>query len=267
MSPLRQQMIATLHLSGKGERTQEAYVREVRLLAQFYHKSPERISEQELQRYFLHRKNVDGLAPASMRICYSGIRFFDQHVLQRDWHTLALMRAQTTHRLPAVLSVEEVRRLLASAPPWHNQVSFTPVYRLGLRLQAALFLQVADLDGARLQGHVPRGKGATDRYGPLPPDPRALLRPSWQTHRHPTWLLPAPGRDHHQSPTAASPRRRPRVPGACRPANHRAGISTMGGAIHPLRHAYATHRLAAGVHPRLIPRSLGHTHLETTLVS
>ena len=69
MSPLRQQMIAALQRSGKGERTQESSVREVRLLAQFSHKSPDRISEQELQRYCLHRQNVDGLAPASMRIC------------------------------------------------------------------------------------------------------------------------------------------------------------------------------------------------------
>ena len=43
MTPLRQHMIAALHLSGKSERTQEAYVREVRLLAQFYHTSPDRI--------------------------------------------------------------------------------------------------------------------------------------------------------------------------------------------------------------------------------
>jgi Phage integrase, N-terminal SAM-like domain len=104
MSPLRQQMIAALHLSGKGERTQQAYIREVRLLAQCYHKSPDRISAQELQHYFLHRQNVDGLAPASMRLCSSGLRFFSQHVLKRDWSTLALMRAQTAPRLPAVRS-------------------------------------------------------------------------------------------------------------------------------------------------------------------
>ena len=128
MSLLRQPMIAALHLSGKGERTQESSVREVRLLAQFSHPSPDRISEQELQHSFLHRKNVDGLAPASMRICSSGIRFFSQHVLQRDWSTLALLRAQTTHHLPAVLSVEEVRRLLAAATPFHNQVYCTTVY-------------------------------------------------------------------------------------------------------------------------------------------
>ena len=109
-------MIAALHLSGKSERTQASSVREVRLLAQCYHTSPDRISEQELQHDFLHRKNVDGLAPASMRICSSGMRFFSPHVLPRDWSTLALLRAQTTHHLPAVLSGEAGRRLLAAAP-------------------------------------------------------------------------------------------------------------------------------------------------------
>jgi integrase/recombinase XerD len=154
MTPLRQQMIAALQLSGKGERTQQAYVREVRLLAQFYHKSPDRISAQELQAYFLHRKNVDGLAPASMRIRYSGIRFFYQHVLKRDWSTLALIRAQTAHRLPAVRSIEEVRRLLQTATPLHNHVYFTTVYSLGRRLHEALFLQVSDIDGQCLQVHA-----------------------------------------------------------------------------------------------------------------
>ena len=57
MTPLRQQMIAALQLSGKGERTQQTYVCEVRLLAQFYRKSPDLISEQELQPYVLHRKH------------------------------------------------------------------------------------------------------------------------------------------------------------------------------------------------------------------
>src|SRR5437870_5398274 len=267
MTPLRQQMLAALQLSGKGERTQESSIREVRLLAQFYHKAPDRISEQELQHYFLHRKNLDVLAPASMRICYSGIRFFYQHVLKRDWSRLALLRAQTTHHLPAVLSVEEVRRLLASATPFHNQVSFTTVYSLGLRLHAALFLQVSDIDGPRLQVHVHRGKGAKDRYVPLPAETLALLRTSWTTPRHPTWLFPATGRDHTQGPTAASPMRRTSVQGAFRTAKHRAGITKMGVAIHTLRHAYATHLLAAGVHPRLIQRSLGHTQLATTMVS
>jgi len=266
MTPLRQQMIAALHLSGKSERTQQSYVREVRLLAQFYHQSPDRLSEQELQRYFLHRKNVDGLAPASMRICYSGIRFFYQHVLQRDWHTLSLMRAQTAHRLPAVLSVEEIKRLLTSATPLHNQVYFTTVSSLGLRLHEALFLQVSDIDGQRLQVHVHRGKGAKDRYVPLPEETLIRLRAYWKTHRNKTWLFPATGRDHQHSAAATSPMSRSSVQGAFRKATHRAGITKTGVAIHTLRHSYATHLLEAGVNPRLIQRYLGHTQLETTMV-
>jgi integrase/recombinase XerD len=266
MTPLRQQMIAALQLSGKGERTQEAYVREIRLLSQFFGTSPDLISEPELQHYFLHRKNVDNLAPASMRICYSGIKFFYQHVLKRDWHTLSLIRAQTEHRLPAVLSLEEVKRLLNAATPLHNQVYFTTVYSLGLRLHEALYLQVADIDSQRMVVHVHRGKGAKDRYVPLPQDTLALLRSYWKTHRNKTWLFPATGRDQKQSPTAAEPMSRNSVQGAFRTAKQRARITKAGLAIHSLRHSYATHLLEAGVNLRLIQIYLGHIRLETTMV-
>lgn len=103
-----QKMTQTLQLNGKGERTREAYVRTVRMLRQFYDKSPELISEEELQNYFLHRKNVNHWSPQTMRICYCGIRFFYTNVLQHDWHIFNILRAQTEHRLPAVLSEEEV---------------------------------------------------------------------------------------------------------------------------------------------------------------
>jgi len=260
-------MLAALHLSGTSERTQASSVREVHLLAQCYHTSPDRISAQELQRYFLHRKNVDGLAPASMRLCYSGLRFFYQHVLQRDWHTRTLLRPQSTHRLPAVLSVEEGKRLLASATPVHNQVYFTPVYSLGLRLHAALVLQVSDIDAQRLQVHVHRGKGAKARYVLLPTETLALLRTYWKTPRHPIWLFPATGRNHPQRPTATTPMRRSSVQGAFHTAQYRAGLTKMGRALHPLRHSYATHLLEAGMTPRLLQRYLGHTQLETTRLS
>jgi integrase/recombinase XerD len=60
--------------------------------------------------------------------------------------------------------------------------------------------------------------------------------------------------------------RRSSVHGAFRNAKQRAGITTMGVAIHTLRHAYAPPLLEAGVNPRLIQRYLGHTQLETTMI-
>src|SRR5262249_5019557 len=92
-------------------------------------------------------------------------------------------------------------------------------------------------------------------------------RTSWKTHRHTTWLFPATGRDQKQSPTARAPMSRSSVQGAFRQATQRAGITQTGVAIHTLRHSYATHLLEAGVNPQLIQRSLGHTQLETTMVS
>jgi integrase/recombinase XerD len=201
-----------------------------------------------------------------MRLCYSGSRFFYQHVLKRDGHTLSRSRAQTEHRLPAVLSVEEVRRLLKAATPLHNQVYFTAVYSLGLRLNEALSLQVAAIGSQRLQVHVHRGKGAKDRYVPLPEDTLMLLRAYWRTHRNKTWLFPATGRDQKQSPTAPYPMSRTSVQGAFRTAKQRAAITKTGLAIHTLRHSYATHLLDAGVHLRLIQLSLGHTRLDPTMV-
>jgi len=171
MTPLRQQMITALQLSGTGERTQEASVREVRLLAQFFGTSPNRIADPERQHSVLHRTNVDTLAPASMRLCSSGITFFFQHVLTRDWQTLSLLRAHPAHRLPAVRSVQEVRRLLQAATPLHHQVSFSTLYSLGLRLPEALSLQVAALDSQRMVVHVHRGTGATDRHPTVPQRP------------------------------------------------------------------------------------------------
>jgi integrase/recombinase XerD len=88
MIPLRQKMIAPLELNGKSPSTVESYVREVYLVSQFYGKRPDLITEDELIRYLLHRKNVDKLAPTSMRICYSGVRCLFQRVMARPWRLL-----------------------------------------------------------------------------------------------------------------------------------------------------------------------------------
>jgi hypothetical protein len=63
MNDWYQRMVDTLQLTGKGERTQQAYTRSVRMLSQFYGKTPDLVSEQELQDYFLQRKNINHWSP------------------------------------------------------------------------------------------------------------------------------------------------------------------------------------------------------------
>jgi len=258
--------VKALQLNGKGERTQQSYTRAVRMLTEFYGKTPDRVTEEELQEYFLHRKNVNKWSPNTMRICYCGIRFFFENVLKRDWHILGILRAQNERRLPAVLSTEEVRRLLGRVKTQQNYAFLTTVYSCGLRLQEGQHLEVSDIDKDRMMIHVHRGKGAKDRYVPLPKATLQLLRRYWVTHRNPRLLFPALGRNGKGAKDAATPMAKSSVQGAFRSAKFEAGIRKKSVSVHTLRHSYATHLLEAGVNLRVIQRYMGHSNLETTMV-
>jgi site-specific recombinase XerD len=261
-----QQSINALQLNGKGERTQQAYTRALRQLVDFCGKPPEAISETELEAYFLHRRNVDHWAPNSMRISYCGIRFFFVQVLQRNWHLFDILRAKSESRLPAVLSQEEVRKVLGCVRTPHNYAYLATVYACGLRLTEALNLEVSDIDSSRMMLHVHRGKGAKDRFVPLPKTALSILRTHWKTHRNARLLFPAFGRDSRSASAADTPMAISSVQGAFRAAKRQAGVAKRGVSIHTLRHSYATHLLEAGVNLRVIQQNLGHASLETTMV-
>ena len=134
MTDWYEKSMRALQLAGMSERSQQCYTRAVRKLVEFCDKAPDQVSETELQDYFLHRRNVDEWSPATMRINHAGIRFFFINVLDRTWRTFDYMRAQKEHRLPTVLSQQEVRRLLACVYTFHNRVFLSTVYACGLRL-------------------------------------------------------------------------------------------------------------------------------------
>jgi site-specific recombinase XerD len=201
-----------------------------------------------------------------MRICYCGIRFFYVHVLARDWHILSILRAQNEHRLPAVLSIEEVRNLLAQVKNFPHHVFLSTVYSCGLRLDEARHLEVSDIDSQRMMIHVHRGKGAKDRYVALPQPTLHWLRRYWLTHRHPRLVFPARGHKRNDAHQATQPVAKSSVQSAFRQAMRAAGVLKKGVAVHTLRHSYATHLLEAGVNLRVIQRYLGHSRLETTML-
>jgi len=123
-----------MKVAGLGERSRQAYSRSMRLLVTHCDKAPDEIDEEDLVSYFIHRQDVDGWAPATLRIAYAGIKFFYQKVLRREWHALSVINPKREKRLPAVLTREEVRRILAQVRPFHNYACLTTIYTCGLRL-------------------------------------------------------------------------------------------------------------------------------------
>ena len=262
---LRQRMQEDLQLAGLSEGTQRAYLRVVKQFAAHFHKAPDLISQQEFGEYLLYLKNVRHYSPSSLKIAASGILFFFTHTVPRDWPTFKTLSIPRPKSLPDVLSIDEVRRLIDAVRTPHNKAFFWTVYSLGLRLQEALNLEVGDIDSARMVVHVHRGKGAKDRYVPLPPRTLSVLRQYWLTHRHAFWLFPATGRDHEQASSAAEPMARSSVHGAMKRVVRDLGIRKKV-TIHTLRHSYATHLLEAGINLRLIQKYLGHSSLEATMI-
>jgi len=75
MTPLRQRMIEDMQLRGFSARTQESYVTAVRQLADHYHTSPDRLTEENLRQYFLYLANEKKVARATATIALCGIKF------------------------------------------------------------------------------------------------------------------------------------------------------------------------------------------------
>ena len=265
MTELRTRMIECLQLRGLSERTQEAYVRAVRQLAAHYHKSPDLITEEELRQYFLFIKNVKHYSSNTSTIAICGIKFFFEKTLNRNWSIFGILRAPREKKLPVILSVEEVRKILGCLRLPRYRVCLSTIYSCGLRLQEGTHLQVRDIDSARMMIHVRHGKGNKDRYVPLPERTLELLRQYWASHRHPVWIFPAPGRGGIGLLKATDPMPRSSVQGAFRAALKTSAINKAA-SVHTLRHSWAAHLLESGVNLRLIQEYLGHTSPATTSV-
>jgi len=265
MTPLRQRMIEDLQLRGLSAKTQDAYLRAVRQLAEHYRKSPDLITEEELRLYFLYLKNDKQVSRSGFTIALCGLKFFYERTLHREWATLDLPRRTREKKLPAVLSVAEVRQILACLRRPYYRVCLTTIYSCGLRLREGVSLQVSDIDGERKMLHVRQGKGNKDRYVPLPDNTLKMLRDYWSTHRHPVWLFPAPTRAGVPLSSATQPMDPSSIQRAFKAALQESGVQ-KDASVHTLRHSYATHLLEAGVNLRLIQAYLGHSSPKTTAI-
>lgn len=266
---LYQRFAEDLQLTGKAARTQSAYLRAVRQLADHCRCSPEEVGEAQLRRYFLHLKNDKQFANGSLRVALSGIKFFYTVTCRRDFDTLSMLRLQNITALPEVLTIRQVHQIIDAATSQRIATYFWSVYSMGLRLNEGLHLQVGDIDATRRLVHIHRGKGAKDRCVPLPKSTLQLLREYWITHRHKRFLFPADGRNHSLAKEGVSKAKTPMSETAVQGAMKRITKKIDFGkkvSIHTLRHSYATHLLEAGVSLKVIQKYMGHSSLATTLV-
>ena len=112
MSGLRQRLEEELELRGYSKRTQDGYVSWVAQLAQHYGKSPEQISVEELRAYFVYLTVERKLSRSSVTTALSAVKFLYEAMLKQKWEVYGGVRPRPEQKLPVVLSIEEVQRVL-----------------------------------------------------------------------------------------------------------------------------------------------------------
>jgi integrase/recombinase XerD len=262
MTPLRQRMTEDMQLRGLSYNTQRNYLSHVTQLAKHYGRSPDQITEDEIRDYFLYLQNERKLSQGSCRAILSAVKFLYTFTLKREWPVFDLLRPKPEKKLPAVLSIDEVRQVLGCVRRPHYRACLNTIYVCGLRVSEGARLRVGEIDSSRMQLHINQGKGNKDRRVPLTEHTLEELRTFWATHHNPIWLFPA--LLHRKiDPLATTHMTKRSIERAFKAALRDSGI-TKEATVHTLRHSWATHLLEVGVSLRLIQIWLGHGSIRST---
>ena len=191
--------------------------------------------------------------------------------LRADDPCAAVDSPMAGRRLPKILSVAEVERLLdaargaADGPRGVRLVALVELlYAAGLRVSELVGLPMSALGGdSRLL--LVRGKGDKERFVPVGDAAsealadylavrKAFLRPGADSR----WVFPSRGGGGHLT--------RHRFAQLLKELAARAGLDPAGVSPHVLRHAFASHLLANGANLRGVQTMLGHADIATTQI-
>jgi integrase/recombinase XerD len=255
MTPLRQRFIEDMHLRGLAPTTQRSYIHYVAEFAKFFNTSPEKLDLEAIRQYELYLLHEKKLSPETINGFVSAIQFLYLITLEMPWGKECFPRVRRAHKLPVVLSKDEVARFFEHVGCLRHRAALMLCYGAGLRISEAVKIRIRDIDSERNLIRVVEGKGRKDRYVALPRRVLAVLRCYWRAERPQDYFFP--------SWRAGRPMTSGALSVACRNASKNSGIAKHITA-HTLRHSFATHLLEDGTDSRIIQHLLGHSSIETT---
>ena len=143
---LRTRMEQDLILRGRSEHTRRAYLRVVADLARYHHRSPDQLTDREVQQYLRYLIEERCFAWASCRQTVGALRFFYEVTLGRPRRAFSIPLPKAAKRLPQILSRAEVARVLDGTQNVKHRVLLMTTYAAGLRVSEVVRLRVTDID-------------------------------------------------------------------------------------------------------------------------
>jgi len=232
----------------------------VRRVAERFDCCPDNLTQEQLEAHF--DALVASHSWSTVKIDRNGLQFFYEHVLKRDWAWLKIVKPPQVRRLPDILTLKEIERLINGTRELRYQTFILVAFSMGLRLGEVVQLQIGDVDKERMKVHVRCGKGSKDRFVTLPQLALEALRRYWKTHRHPGLLFPN-GRTGSERREAQSMMDRGGIQKSLKAIASSCGMRKHV-TPHTLRHCYGALSLEAGVNLRAIQHEMGHERPNTT---
>ena len=261
MTHLRKMMLEELQRLNYAQHTTRSYIRTVEDFSRRFNCSPDRLGPRHIREYQAELFQKRKLSPGTVAVRLAALRFFYCKTLKKGWSIAETPYPKRGYRLPAILSQEEVARLIQAAGTSFHRTLLMTLYATGARNAELTRLKFSDIDKQRMVVHIQGGKGRKDRDVMLSFKLLEELREHWhRLRRRPrVWIFPG-NHDH----CADHPIDTKTVWHACHQAAQRAGLQK---AVHPhtLRHCFATHLLEAGADLRTIQLLLGHNDLKETV--
>jgi site-specific recombinase XerD len=249
-------MLEDMKIRNLALNTQDSYLRQVSQFARHFGKPPDLLGQEEIRSYQIYLIQEKKLAPGSVTIAVSALRFLYKVTLRREWNLDDIIPApKTPKKLPVILSPEEVLEFLSWVPEGKHRTILTTCYAAGLRITEAVSLQAHHIDSQRMVIRVEQGKGQKDRYVMLSRKLLDILRQWWRVARPQIWLFPGDRPEQHIGRNA--------VELVCKQTRRLYPIAKPI-TPHSMRHAFAVHLLERGVDVRTIQLLLGHRSLATT---
>ena len=192
MTHLRKMMLEELQRRNYSESTTRCYIRTVEDFARRFNCSPDRLGPRHIREYQAELFEKHKLSPGSVAVRLAALRFFYCKTLKRTWSIADTPYPKGAHRLPAILSQEEVAQLIQAAGTSFHRTLLMTLYATGVRRAELTHLKVSDIDSQRMVIHVQGGKGRKDRDVMLSPKLLEALREHWRGLRHKpsAWLFP-----------------------------------------------------------------------------
>jgi site-specific recombinase XerD len=178
-----------LKLRGMRPKTIESYCHGVRRAGAYFEYQIDDLNKDQLTDYF--DGILDKLSWSTLKHDLYGLKSYYAYVLDKPWPGAWLTKAPRVSRLPDIVMVAQMQRIVDATRVLSYKVFFFTLYSMGLRLGEGLQLQVGDIDADRMRVHVRDAKGNRDRLVPLPAHTLEVLREFWSVHRNPALMFPS----------------------------------------------------------------------------